>query len=48
MLPENLVSALQAHLGKVRLLHRRDVAEGHGEVRLPYALARPHGGRIPR
>jgi integron integrase len=47
MLPENLVQPLQAHLGKVRLLHRRDVAEGYGEVALPHALARkyPRAGR---
>jgi len=47
MLPDNLVAPLQAHLGKVRLLHRRDLADGHGEVRLPYALARkyPRAGR---
>ena len=38
MLPENLVQPLQAHLGRVRLLHARDLKEGFGEVRLPYAL----------
>ena len=32
MLPENLVAPLQAHLGKVRLLHQRDLKAGHGEV----------------
>jgi integron integrase len=40
MLPENLVQPLQRHLGKVRLLHNRDRAEGFGAVSLPYALAR--------
>ncbi|HEY5900738.1 MAG TPA: integron integrase [Burkholderiales bacterium] len=47
MLPENLVQPLQAHLGKLRLLHRRDLDEGYGEVSLPYALARkyPRAGR---
>ena len=47
MLPENLVPRLQEHLGSVRLLHGRDVKEGFGEVRLPYALARkyPRAGR---
>ena len=47
MLPENLVQPLQAHLGRVRLLHARDLKEGFGEVRLPYALARkyPRAGR---
>lgn len=42
MLPENLVQPLQAHLGKVRMLHRRDLAEGYGEVWLPHALARKY------
>ena len=42
MLPENLVQPLQAHLGRVRLLHGRDLKEGFGEVRLPYALARKY------
>ena len=42
MLPESLVQPLQAHLGKVRLLHRRDLDEGYGEVSLPYALARKY------
>jgi integron integrase len=47
MLPENLVQPLQQHLGKVRLLHGRDLKEGFGEVRLPHALARkyPRAGR---
>jgi integron integrase len=42
MLPENLVQPLQRHLGKVRLLHQRDLKEGHGEVWLPRALARKY------
>jgi len=42
MLPENLVQSLQAHLGRVRVLHRRDLAEGFGEVWLPHALARKY------
>ena len=42
MLPENLVQSLQRHLGKVRALHGRDVKEGFGEARLPYALARKY------
>jgi integron integrase len=42
MLPEGLVQPLQAHLGKVRLLHRRDLDEGYGEVSLPFALARKY------
>jgi integron integrase len=42
MLPESLVQPLQAHLGRVRLLHRRDIDQGFGEVSLPYALARKY------
>ena len=42
MLPERLVQPLQAHLGKVRLLHRRDLDAGYGEVSLPYALSRKY------
>jgi integron integrase len=42
MLPEGLVQPLQAHLGRVRLLHRRDLDEGYGEVSLPFALARKY------
>jgi integron integrase len=44
MLPEQLVVPLQAHLGRVRALHRRDLAAGHGEVWLPDALARKYRG----
>ncbi len=42
MLPESVVQPLQAHLGKVRLLHRRDLAEGYGEAWLPHALSRKY------
>lgn len=42
MLPENVVQPLQAHLGKVRLLHGRDRKEGYGQVWLPHALARKY------
>ena len=47
MLPEETVQPLQAHLGRVRALHQRDLAAGHGEVSLPFALARkyPRAGR---
>jgi integron integrase len=47
MLPEQVVQPLQAHLGRVRALHQRDLAAGHGEVSLPFALARkyPRAGR---
>jgi integron integrase len=42
MLPENLVQPLQAHLGRVRILHRRDLAESCGPVWLPHALGRKY------
>ncbi|MBI2747798.1 MAG: integron integrase [Burkholderiales bacterium] len=42
MLPESVVQPLQVHLGKVRALHRRDIAEGYGEVWLPHALSRKY------
>jgi len=47
MLPEQAVQPLQEHLGRVRTLHQRDLAAGHGEVSLPDALARkyPRAGR---
>ena len=47
MLPEQAVQPLQEHLGRVRALHQRDLAAGHGEVSLPDALARkyPRAGR---
>jgi integron integrase len=47
MLPEKLAGRLQAHLASVRLLHEKDLAEGFGEVHLPYALDRkyPNAGR---
>ena len=44
MLPESLVQPLQAHLGRVKLLHQRDRDEGFGEVWLPHALARKYPG----
>ena len=42
MLPEQAIQPLQAHLGRVRSLHQRDLAAGHGAVSLPYALARKY------
>jgi len=38
MLPDSLRTAMQAHLERVRLLHKRDLAEGLGGVALPGAL----------
>ena len=42
MLPQGVVQALQAHLGKVHALHQRDRKEGFGEVWMPHALARKY------
>jgi len=44
MLPALVAKRLQDHLQVVRELHRQDIADGYGRVRLPYALARkyPH------
>lgn len=44
VLPENLVLPLQEQLARTRALHQRDLAEGHGSVWLPHALAQkyPH------
>ena len=47
MLPKSLEEPLQRHLAKVQLLHAEDLAEGFGEVYLPYVLDRkyPNAGR---
>jgi len=42
MLPAMLVDPLKAHLKRVKVLHDQDVAEGFGEVYLPYALDRKY------
>lgn len=42
MLPERLVQTLHAQLGEAKRLHSIDLREGHGEVHLPYALARKY------
>jgi integron integrase len=44
MLPTSLVTPLQEHLKRVKLLHAQDLAAGYGQVYLPYALDRkyPH------
>ena len=47
MLPASVVEPLQEHLAKARVLHQKDLAEGFGEVYLPFALAKkyPNAGR---
>ncbi|OPY80816.1 MAG: Tyrosine recombinase XerD [Syntrophorhabdus sp. PtaU1.Bin153] len=42
ILPDNLKSALQDHLERVRLLHQDDMVKGYGRVYLPYALERKY------
>lgn len=46
-LPATLRDGLQRQLARTRMLHEADLAVGHGEARLPYALARkyPNAGR---
>jgi integrase len=39
MLPAGAVGPLRDHLRKVKALHEHDVADGYGEVYLPYARA---------
>ena len=47
MLPEAVIAALQTHLVKVKALHAEDLAQGYGEVYLPFALDKkyPNAGR---
>ena len=42
ILPSIVAKPLAEHLERVRTLHRDDLAAGHGEVALPYALARKY------
>jgi integron integrase len=42
MLPASLTVALKQHLLRVQALHETDLAEGYGEVYLPFALARKY------
>ncbi len=47
MLPEAIVAPLKAHMAKVKVLHEEDLAQGYGEVYLPFALDKkyPNAGR---
>jgi len=40
--PESIIPLLENHLAKVKILHEQDLAQGHGEVYLPYALGRKY------
>lgn len=42
MLPAALIAPLQLHLEKVKVLHIQDLAEGFGDVALPFALAQKY------
>ena len=42
VLPRSLAEPLKSHLEKVRVLHEKDLAEGFGEVYLPFALERKY------
>lgn len=44
VLPQSLLEPLRIRLRKVRALHEEDLAQGRGEVYLPYALARKYPG----
>ena len=40
--PTTLIPFLQNHLARVKTLHQQDLAQGHGAVYLPHALARKY------
>jgi integrase len=44
--PATLTPLLQNHLAGVKTLHQQDLAQGHGEVYLPHALARKYPAAI--
>lgn len=44
MLPQSIAEPLRQHVEKVKVLHEEDLAEGFGEVYLPFALARKYTG----
>lgn len=42
MLPEGIIAPLKLHLAKVKALHNEDLANGYGEVYLPFALEKKY------
>ena len=42
ILPDNLIDDVQHAMARVAAIHRQDLAEGYGEVQMPYALARKY------
>ncbi|MBI5007590.1 MAG: integron integrase [Nitrosomonadales bacterium] len=47
MLPETIIDSLKAHMARVKALHAEDLAQGYGEVYMPFALDKkyPTAGR---
>ena len=47
MLPQTVIEPLRLHLARVKALHEQDLADGFGEVYLPFALEKkyPHISR---
>lgn len=41
-LPDRVITPLKRHLEQVKSIHEKDLADGYGEVYLPYALARKY------
>ena len=39
LLPSCLLAALKTHLARIQEIHNKELAEGHGDVELPYGLA---------
>lgn len=44
VLPQSLIGQLRTHLRRVKLIHQRDLSEGHGAVHLPCSLSRKYPG----
>ena len=40
--PVSVIPLLENHLSRVRVIHEQDLAQGYGEVYMPYALARKY------
>jgi integron integrase len=45
ILPEKLVPDIETAINRVKAIHDQDIAEGFGEVQMPYALARKYPGQ---
>jgi Phage integrase, N-terminal SAM-like domain len=43
-LSTSMIPLLKSHRAKVKTLHKADLAQGHGEIYLPHALARKYPG----